>query len=298
LISIVVPTYNRVVSLKRCVDSILSQYCKELELIIVNDSSTDLTMEYLETLKADHAFIKVIHNQNNQGVNYSRNRGIENASKRFILFLDSDDCLADNSLDRIFTTVKENPGFRHFLFLVSDRKEEFSHLNTRIIVKYNEWVRSNMTGDFVHLVTAATMKNFLFFEQFRRFENLNWLRVYKSTSPQLLAPFVAADRERGRADSLTTSSKLRDINVINAKFESQKLYYNLYYKDLAKYRSKSLTFQLLEAIMLGVACNKKAESRQMVRYANRLLVKVAGLLIILLPASLARKGIIRYSAIK
>ena len=111
-------------------------------------------------------------------------------------------------------------------------------------------------------------------------------------------PFVAAERERGRPDSLTVSSKLRDINVIDAKFESQKLYYDMYHKDLAKYGSKSLTFQLLEAIMLGVACNKKRDSRQMVGYANRMLVKIAGSIIILLPSAIARMGIIRYSSIK
>jgi glycosyltransferase involved in cell wall biosynthesis len=294
----VVPTYNRIISLKQCVDSVLSQYCDGLELIIVNDCSTDRTNEYLETLTATHSFITVINNQHNQGVNFSRNRGIEMARGRFILFLDSDDRLAHGSLAKILTTVKANPGFRHFLFLVSDRQDEFSHIKTRLVIKYNEWMRSNINGDFVHLVTAATMKKFLFFEQFRRFENLNWLRVYKSTSPQLLVPFVVAERERGRADSLTTSSKLRNISIIDAKFESQKLYYNLYHKDLAKYRSRSLTFQLLEAIMLGVACNKKEESRQMVGYANKLMVKIAGFLIILLPAAVARKGIIGYSAIK
>src|SRR4051812_31405472 len=125
MISIVVPTYNRAESLRRCVNSILPQYYEGLEMIIVNDCSTDMTAAYLESLKKAHAFITVITNADNRGVNYSRNRGIEKASRRFILFLDSDDCLTEKSLKRMYMTATSNPGFRHFLFLVSDRQDEF-----------------------------------------------------------------------------------------------------------------------------------------------------------------------------
>ena len=86
-VSVIIPTYNRGWILKEAIDSVLAQDYKDLELIVVDDGSTDNTFEILASYGND---IKVLF-QENKGVSAARNRGITEASGQLIAFLDSDD---------------------------------------------------------------------------------------------------------------------------------------------------------------------------------------------------------------
>lgn len=298
MISVVIPTFNRADSLKSCVESVMQQRFSGLELIVIDDGSSDCTGELLDKFKERCTNMIAISNPGNFGVNYSRNRGIEQASGKYILFLDSDDRLADGCLDRIGDTINSNPASNHFLFWVSDRMEESRNIVHCRQIHYEDWIKATIAGDFIHVVAADVMKKFPFFEKFRMYEYLNWLRVFKETSPQLLAPYVVAERERNRPDCLTNASRLNDISVMKGKFESQQVYYTLHHKDLLLFHSKALSKKLLAAVMLGVACNRKKDSYKLLKYSNRLMIKLAGSLILLFPPLLVRKFIIAWSALK
>lgn len=298
MISVVIPTYNRVRLLKSCVESVMQQATGNLEVIVVDDGSTDSTGELLKQLQQQYTNLCVISNLLNYGVNFTRNRGIERASGKFILFLDSDDKMASGCLNRIEDTINANPERTHFLFCVSDRKTEFSNASEMKQVTYEDWIKAKVSGDFIHVVAASVMKKFLFFERFRMYEYLNWLRVFKTTAPQLLVPYIAVERERNRADSLTNAARLKDASVIKLKFESLKLYYRLYHRDLQYFHSNALSKKLLGAVMLGVACNRKRSSYHLLKYGNRLTVKLAGSLILLIPPVVLRKFITTWSALK
>jgi glycosyltransferase involved in cell wall biosynthesis len=86
-VSIIIPTYNRGWIIKEAIDSVLAQDYTEFELIVVDDGSTDHTSGVLDSYGKD---IKVL-SQKNKGVSAARNRGIAEASGKFIAFLDSDD---------------------------------------------------------------------------------------------------------------------------------------------------------------------------------------------------------------
>lgn len=298
MISIVIPTYKRLAALKRCVESILPQVFDGLEIVIIDDFSQDETSAYMEGLKTKYPFVKCIFNSKNQGVNFSRNRGIELASKKFVLFLDSDDEFMPGSLWKVKQTLETFPNTKHFLFIVSDRQEEFRSLVKVKEVQYETWVNGSTSGDFTHVVLTSIMKKYLFFEEFRMYEHLNWLRIKRETSPQLLVPIVVALRERDRADSLTVNSRLQNIAVIQSKFESEKMYYNLYHADLSKYNPKSLTFQLIHTMVLGAACRQKRASRSLLNYASKAHIKLLGSLLMLIPSSFLQFGIIKYSSMK
>jgi len=85
--SVIIPTYNRGWIIKDAIDSVLAQDYTEFELIVVDDGSTDHTSDVLDSYGND---IKVLF-QKNKGVSAARNRGIAEASGKFIAFLDSDD---------------------------------------------------------------------------------------------------------------------------------------------------------------------------------------------------------------
>ncbi len=298
MISIIIPTHNRIVSLKQCIDSIVSQYYEGLEIIIIDDCSSDGTGAWLKEQFTSHPFVQIILNAKNEGVNYSRNRGIELASKPYILFIDSDDSMVTGSLQFVKKTIEDNSTTTHFLFLVSDRITEFNTMTKSRKVGYADWVSGRVSGDFTHVISSKIMKQYLFFEQFRMYEHLNWLRLKKTTSPQQMIPFVVADRERNRADCLTNAMKLRDVSVIKSKFESERIFYSMYYADLREHNPRSLSNQLLEAIALGTACNQKKESRSLVQYAHKFHVRLLSGIILQLPSSFIKYGIIRYSAYK
>ncbi len=89
LISVIIPTFNRYSTLGRAVNSVLSQEDVSLELIIVDDGSTDKTCQYLKTI-AQRPDVIVI-SQENKGVSAARNRGVRHSKGQYICFLDSDD---------------------------------------------------------------------------------------------------------------------------------------------------------------------------------------------------------------
>jgi len=95
-VSVIIPTYNRGWTIGEAVDSVLAQDYREFELIVVDDGSTDNTPEVLDAYRGT---IKVFR-QENTGVSAARNRGIAEASGRFIAFLDSDDLWLPQKLSR------------------------------------------------------------------------------------------------------------------------------------------------------------------------------------------------------
>jgi hypothetical protein len=220
------------------------------------------------------------------------------ATKPFIFFLDSDDKLAEGSLAKVKNVISANPNVKHFLFGIADREEEFKQWTSNRFITYEDWLKGIVYGDFTHVVSTPILKKYKFFEEFRMFEFLNWLRVKKESSPQLFVPITTTLCERNRTDSLTSSSKLQNLPAIKTKFESEKMYYSLYHEDLKLYNPGALNFKLIYTILLGIASNKKHDCRSLISYTEKWPMKALGKLVLLLPSSLIQFGIIHYSNLK
>ncbi|MDO4680727.1 MAG: glycosyltransferase family 2 protein [Aerococcus sp.] len=108
LISVIVPVYNTERTLKRTVDSLVNQTYKNLEIILVDDGSTDTSGELCDTFKEQDERIRVIH-QANGGLSAARNTGIEEAHGDFLAFLDSDDAYAPYILEEFVTCYEKQP---------------------------------------------------------------------------------------------------------------------------------------------------------------------------------------------
>ena len=96
IISVIVPVYNEEVRISRCIESILNQDIQELELILIDDGSTDSSGRICEKYARKDSRIQVIH-QKNSGVGSARNTGITASKGKYIAFVDSDDYLPNNS---------------------------------------------------------------------------------------------------------------------------------------------------------------------------------------------------------
>lgn len=107
-ISIIVPVYNVEKYLSTALTSCIQQTLRDIEIICVDDGSTDRSSEILEAFQKIDSRISVIH-QKNGGLSSARNAGIRAAHGEWIIFLDSDDILAENTCARVFIENREGP---------------------------------------------------------------------------------------------------------------------------------------------------------------------------------------------
>ncbi len=106
-ISIIIPAYNAQKYIVRCLDSIVNQANDNIEVVIVNDGSTDNTERICREYSSIYNYIKTV-SQTNGGVSSARNNGIKNAQGEYILFLDADDFLAPGAIGWVIDNVKHN----------------------------------------------------------------------------------------------------------------------------------------------------------------------------------------------
>lgn len=107
LISIIVPVYNSEKYLEQCIESIINQTYKKLEVILVDDGSTDNSKKICDEYAQKDSRILAIHKEN-QGVSSARNVGIEKANGKYIYFADSDDYLDCSLITEMYSNFQEN----------------------------------------------------------------------------------------------------------------------------------------------------------------------------------------------
>ncbi|WP_169302479.1 glycosyltransferase family 2 protein [Halorientalis salina] len=106
-VSVVIPTYDRAAELPRAIESVLNQTHQELELLVVDDGSTDGTQSLLDSISDSR--LRVITHETNRGANVARNTGIDHAEGECLAFLDSDDEWERTKLDRQLTRYDSGP---------------------------------------------------------------------------------------------------------------------------------------------------------------------------------------------
>lgn len=104
-ITVIVPIYNVENYLKECLDSLVKQSLKDIKIICINDGSTDKSGEIADEYALKDKRFLVVHKENG-GLSSARNAGLKAAKGEYILFLDSDDYLLDNALERLYSEVK------------------------------------------------------------------------------------------------------------------------------------------------------------------------------------------------
>ena len=104
-VSIIIPVYNKEDYIERCIDSLLNQTYKNLEIIIINDGSTDQCKKIIDKYASNHEFINCYHLKQNLGVAKARNFGITKAIGDYLYFLDADDYLAPYTIEVLITNI-------------------------------------------------------------------------------------------------------------------------------------------------------------------------------------------------
>ncbi|QUO31253.1 glycosyltransferase family 2 protein [Faecalicatena sp. Marseille-Q4148] len=104
-VSIIVPVYNASKTIKRCLNSIIHQTYSNIEIVLVNDGSSDDSLFICEKVSQNDKRVKII-NQKNSGVSTARNKGMENSTGEWLMFVDSDDWIESNTVYSMLELMK------------------------------------------------------------------------------------------------------------------------------------------------------------------------------------------------
>lgn len=142
-ISIIIPIYNTGNFLKKCLDSVLNQTFKNIEVILINDGSTDNSGDICDNYAKKDSRVKVIHKQN-EGVSVARNTGIQTATGEYIGFIDSDDWIAPDMYEKMYNNAIETKSYIVMCDAVTkydnkpDEEDTITQLNNSCILEKKE----------------------------------------------------------------------------------------------------------------------------------------------------------------
>lgn len=246
-VSVIVPVYNVEKYLKQCLNSIVNQTYKNLEIIIVNDGTKDNSMKIVEEYLQDKR-IKVI-NKENGGLGSARNRGIEEATGDYISFVDSDDYISLNIYEELLKKIEENDIIIFNYSKFDDKSGEILYekyindkeLETIIPNEYNYLYSKISTSCWNKLYKTSYIRenSFKFLEIL--YEDVLWnIEVIFKTSKINLVNKSYYYYRINRNDSIMgKSSKGRSKN--DKKFqEFQKYSYEQIYNGIEKFKEKNL----------------------------------------------------------
>ncbi len=153
MISVIVPTYNVESYIKQCIDSLLTQTYRDIEIICIDDGSTDKTLEILEFFKEKDSRIILIKQQH-LGVSAARNKGLEIARGKYISFVDSDDFMQWNSYE--------------ILMEVAEREQlDLVIFGANIVGEAPEWIWNKVNTKYKYY-RRGEAKNVIFEEESAR----------------------------------------------------------------------------------------------------------------------------------
>ncbi len=263
IFSLITPFFNRAKSLSRCIRSVLSQSYEHYEHIVVNDGSSDSSREMVKEYQKECGRLILVDLPSNKGVNFARNRGVDNARGDYIVFLDSDEYLVENALSDLYRIMQEHGTYKHFLFTPSDRAQEFRE--EKKPVYYTDWLKLRFQGDFTHVVERKIVGASPFFEGFRAYENLNWFRIFRITEPQLFVNKVFVNRGmvkvgKERSDSASSEYDLTSKSKINNRIRANELLIEMYGEDLVLHNKRYLRRLIIHNTILSMSIGKHCQT--------------------------------------
>ena len=176
--SVIIPAYNSEKTIKRCIESIESQNRSDVEIIVINDGSTDETESICKSLQAEYNNLIYI-NKENGGVSSARNSGLSVANGEYVMFVDSDDYVDSKCFDTIDKYIKSNADFYQFSFSIVEYERvvetrEFSECTVNTSDEKEAFISNGVTARSINSPWAKIYK--------RRIINENNLRFCEDLS--------------------------------------------------------------------------------------------------------------------
>lgn len=214
LVTIITPAYNCKETIEETFESVLSQTFSDWEWIIVDDCSSDGSFDYLKALTKDDERIRVFQTAKNGGTAAARNIALKNAKGQYVTFLDSDDLLDNNYLEKQVEFIKDNgplisAGYR--------RKAEHTCTNFFVPdeVDYKKDLKGNPLSCLTTMFDKEVVGDLFFDESYDRHEDyVFWLTILKrgivaKGNPEVLATYVIHANSKNSNKSRLVKSMYR-----------------------------------------------------------------------------------------
>ena len=253
LISIIVPTFNRAGTLGRTIDSILLQTYENYEIIIVEDGSSDGTIEILKSYTDKR--IKFFFHEKNKGVTAAKNTGLDNINGEWFTILDSDDEIIPEALELMMEIPLKNDfeidavscncidtstGNLSGKGLDSDQYVDFQTLMTKC------------EGEFWGINKTKLLGNYRFNEKLRGYESTLWYRIYEKSKRYYLHKGLRIYHTTGD-DRISNEFSLQ-IRSNNFEVLAEEIHY---WNALEKYQPDVFAKNCLQGLIYLKANNKK-----------------------------------------
>ena len=278
-ISIIVPVYNVEAYLERCVESILKQTYTNLEILLVNDGSTDKSGEICDKLALRDHRIRVIHKENG-GLSDARNRGIDEASSNLIGFIDSDDYIDEDMYETLYRQMVASKAdlsmCGHYDVYHQIPEKQVAEIKTWELMP-EEAIKMVMEAKILSVTAVNKLYKKALFEQLR-------FRIGKIAEDAFImvdlihqcSKIVATNEKKyyyvHRENSITTQKfSLKFLNVIEAYEQNAKMisenYPDLY--DVAIMRLNWAYFYVLDRLLVDNDFKDKVLEDRLISYLKK-----------------------------
>lgn len=278
MISVIVPVYNVEKYLERCVKSIAAQTYKDLEILLIDDGSTDKSGKMCDDFQQTDSRIKAFHKQNG-GLSDARNYGIEHSAGEFISFVDSDDYIDEKMLETLHRLITEHDADLAVCSAmdVFEGKEvtqvkEIKEFNLNKVESYKYMLRGDGIPSACNKLYKRQTVGDIRFPVGKLYEDgfftpqiLKKVEKTAVTSKPMYYYFR-------RADSITTKPfRKGDLDVIEAYDKCVKQVKELCPEALpyAEFRYRNAYFNVLDKMLMRDDCKEIPEYKQVVKYLKK-----------------------------
>ena len=220
LVSVIIPCYNHAQYLTETVHSVLNSTFKDLEIIIVDDGSTDNSRTVAQELCVQYPEVSYLY-QNNSGPSVARNYGISKSSGKYILALDADDLISDNYIEQAVAILESNPQVK----VVYAEAEKFGKVN-------KPWKLKSFSPERLALDNMIYVSALYRNEDWQRVNGYTelavlvredwefWIKILKNGGEVVKLPFVGfyyRIHSDSRRKSMSKTKKNAEIAYLNSK---------------------------------------------------------------------------------
>ena len=219
-ISVIIPVYKVEKYLKRCVESVVNQTYKNIEIILVNDGSPDKCGEICDKYARIDSRIKVIHKENG-GLSSARNAGLDIASGDYIMFVDSDDWISEVSLEKLYDYIEADYDIINFKFsFVKENSKELIETHNNIKDSYKcdliTYIDKLFSGELNFFIWNKLYKKNLFdevrFPEGRNYEDLATIyKLYFNAKSIIVTDYTLYYYWLGNSNSITSNSTVKNM---------------------------------------------------------------------------------------
>lgn len=286
LVSVLIPVYQSVKYVQQCVESILGQAYSELEVILIDDGSTDGSSLLCDQLESQYENVKVFH-QENRGVSAARNKALELAKGDYVLFVDSDDYLEGNIIEAAVKNLKNENidlcvfGFQRVsanTYIKYDKKIPYS---TDKILNLEE-VRSNLlhwfSTNIMHAIGTKIYRRKIiekfglrFKENWEYYEDIYFCLSYINVcrNDVLFMSDVGYSYRSGNGESLSCKKVSNEGEPV---FETFYLLKNMLGEQICNYENKQKFYELYMACIKRIATKSDEAVKRAEKYYEMFLV--------------------------